>query len=56
MKAALCKSLDGPGAIVIEEIAEPIPATGEVVVQRQGSTAASSDEGPRARRKPLCIG
>jgi NADPH2:quinone reductase len=33
MKAALCKSLDGPGAIVIEEIAAPIPAAGEVVVR-----------------------
>jgi NADPH:quinone reductase len=33
MKAALCKSLDGPGAIVIEEIAEPVPAAGEVVVR-----------------------
>ena len=33
MKAALCKSLDGPGAIVIEEIAAPVPATGEVVVR-----------------------
>jgi NADPH2:quinone reductase len=33
MKAALCKSLDGPGAIVVEEIAEPTPAAGEVVVR-----------------------
>lgn len=33
MKAALCKSLDGPSAIVIEEIAEPNPAAGEVVVR-----------------------
>ena len=33
MKAALCKSLDGPGAIVIEEIAEPTAAAGEVVVR-----------------------
>ena len=38
MKAALCKSLDGPGAIVIEEIAEPTPAAGEVVV-RVGAAA-----------------
>ena len=38
MKAALCKSLDGPGAIVIEEIAEPTPAVGEVVV-RVGAAA-----------------
>ena len=33
MKAALCKSLDGPGAIVIEDIAEPTAAAGEVVVR-----------------------
>ncbi len=33
MKAALCKSLDGPDAIVIEEIADPVPAPGEVVVR-----------------------
>lgn len=33
MKAALCKSLDGPEAIVIEEIADPAPVPGEVVVR-----------------------
>jgi NADPH2:quinone reductase len=33
MKAALCKSLDGPGAIVIEEIADPQPGPDEVVVR-----------------------
>jgi NADPH2:quinone reductase len=33
MKAALCKSLDGPEAIVIEDIADPAPAAGEVVVR-----------------------
>lgn len=33
MKAALCKSLDGPGALVIEEIADPVPGPGEVVVR-----------------------
>lgn len=33
MKAALCKSLDGPGAIVIEDIEPPVPAAGEAVVR-----------------------
>lgn len=33
MKAALCKSLDGPDAITIEDIAEPTPGKGEVVVR-----------------------
>ena len=33
MKAALCKSLDGPEAIVIEEIADPVPGADEVVVR-----------------------
>ncbi len=33
MKAALCKSLDGPDALVIEEIADPVAAPGEVVVR-----------------------
>jgi NADPH2:quinone reductase len=33
MKAALCKSLDGPDAIVIEDIPEPLPGKGEVVVR-----------------------
>ena len=33
MKAALCKTLDGPEAIVIEEIADPVAAPGEVVVR-----------------------
>ncbi len=32
MKAALCKTLDGPDALVIEEIADPVAAPGEVVV------------------------
>ena len=33
MKAALCKSLDGPDAIVIEELADPIAEPGHVVVR-----------------------
>jgi NADPH:quinone reductase len=33
MKAALCKSLDGPDAIVIEEIPDPLPDTNQVVVR-----------------------
>jgi NADPH2:quinone reductase len=33
MKAALCKSLDGPEAIVIEDIADPAPGPGEVMVR-----------------------
>lgn len=33
MKAALCKSLDGPDAIVIEDIPEPQPGKGEVIVR-----------------------
>ena len=32
MKAALCKSLDGPEALVIEEIAAPQPGPGEVLI------------------------
>lgn len=32
MKAALCKSLDGPEAVVIEDIADPVPGAGEAVV------------------------
>jgi NADPH2:quinone reductase len=33
MKAALCKTLDGPEAVVIEEIADPVAGAGEVVVR-----------------------
>ena len=33
MKAALCKSLDGPDAIVIEDIAEPLPGEDQVIVR-----------------------
>lgn len=33
MKAALCKSLDGPEAVVVEEIADPVPGPGEAVVR-----------------------
>ncbi|MEQ1649741.1 MAG: NADPH:quinone oxidoreductase family protein [Hyphomicrobiaceae bacterium] len=33
MKAALCKSLGGPDAIVIEDIAEPVAGSGEVLVR-----------------------
>jgi NADPH2:quinone reductase len=32
MKAALCKSLEGPAALVIEEIASPEPGPGEVLI------------------------
>lgn len=33
MKAALCKSLDGPDGVVVEEIADPEAVPGEVVVR-----------------------
>jgi NADPH:quinone reductase len=33
MKAALCKSLDGPKGLVIETLAEPIARVGEAVIQ-----------------------
>jgi NADPH2:quinone reductase len=33
MKAALCKALDGPEAVAIEEIADPTAGPGEVVVR-----------------------
>lgn len=33
MKAALCKSLDGPEAVVIEDIADPVAGPGEAVVR-----------------------
>lgn len=33
MKAALCKSLDGPEAVTVEEIADPVAAEGEAVVR-----------------------
>lgn len=33
MKAALCKSLDGPAALVIEEVPPPQPVSGEVVIR-----------------------
>jgi len=32
MKAALCKSLEGPEALVVEDIAPPAPAPGEVLI------------------------
>ena len=32
MKAALCKSLDGPPGLVIEDIATPQPGPGEVLI------------------------
>jgi NADPH:quinone reductase len=33
MKAALCKSLDGPDGVVVEDIAEPAAAPGEVLIR-----------------------
>jgi NADPH2:quinone reductase len=33
MKAALCKSLDGPEGVVVEDIAEPAAGPGEVVIR-----------------------
>jgi NADPH2:quinone reductase len=33
MKAALCKSLDGPGAVVVEEMADPVAGPGDAVVR-----------------------
>lgn len=33
MKAALCKTLDGPDAVVIDDVPDPTPAAGEIVVR-----------------------
>lgn len=33
MKAVLCKTLDGPDGLVIEELPDPVPGPGEVVVR-----------------------
>lgn len=33
MRAALCKSLDGPEAVVIEDVAEPVAKPGQVIVE-----------------------
>ncbi len=33
MKAALCKSLDGPDGVVVEDIAEPVAGPGQAVVR-----------------------
>lgn len=33
MKAALCKTLDGPDSLVIEDLAPPTPGPGEVIVR-----------------------
>lgn len=33
MKAALCKSLDGPSAVVIEDVPEPRPGAGEILIR-----------------------
>ena len=33
MKAALCKSLDGPGGLVVEDVAEPVSGSGQVLLR-----------------------
>lgn len=33
MKAAICKTLEGPQALVVEDVAEPKPGLGEVIVR-----------------------
>lgn len=33
MKAALCKRLDGPDGVVVEDVAEPVPGAGEAIVR-----------------------
>jgi NADPH2:quinone reductase len=33
MKAALCKTLDGPNAVVVDDLPDPAPAAGEVVIR-----------------------
>ncbi len=63
MKAALCKSLDGPDAIVIETIPDPVPKPGQaivltlparthVVVAAPGAARAAVKPAPRINRKP----
>src|SRR3990172_10368075 len=37
MKAALCKSLDGPDGVVIADIADPVAGAGEAVVRVQAA-------------------
>lgn len=33
MKAAICKSLDGPQGLVVEDVADPVAAAGQVIVR-----------------------
>ena len=33
MKAVLCKTLDGPDRLVVEELPDPVPGPGEVLVR-----------------------
>lgn len=33
MKAAICKSLDGPAALVVEDVADPVATAGHVIVR-----------------------
>ena len=43
MKAALCKSLDGPEALVIEEISKPSAGPGEVVIRVKAAALSHFD-------------
>ena len=45
MKAALCKSLGGPDAIVIEDIAEPVAGPGEALVRVKAAARAREEGG-----------
>ena len=43
MKALLCKTLEGPGALVIEDLPDPVAGAGEVVVQVAAAALNFSD-------------
>ncbi|MEE8296408.1 MAG: alcohol dehydrogenase catalytic domain-containing protein, partial [Hyphomicrobium sp.] len=43
MKAALCKSLDGPDGLIIEEIGPPTPGPGDVLVAVKAAALNFSD-------------
>ena len=47
MKAALCKSLDGPDAVVIEEIADPVPGPTPVTTASGFMDRSCVASGPR---------
>lgn len=52
MKAAVYRRFGGPEVVQIQDVARPVPATGEILIRARATTVSAADRRTRARDVP----